>query len=207
MRTSRSRVCRAASLALLAILAAGCGLFGQNPNPGGHCDTCGVPYPSGYTNPPDNGSPGAGGAFSFPPPRFTFPPDVTPGPDATPVPTAPDLTLFLTATASIANTADEPVGVTVSILDPSTARYVQVLDETLESGDAIDQELAPASYAVAFTRAGKVPVTCQLTVTDGNTIHLLVLNERTVVTKSDFTARSGADLDVATSPVCQAPKS
>ena len=145
--------------------------------------------------------------WTFPPPRVTPRPIVTLSPDATPRPTEPDLTLLLTATASIANTGDDPVGLTVWIRDSSASTWVQVLAQTLQTGDAIDQDLAPATYSVAFTWNGRPQETCNLEVTSGNTIDFLVLSTHVVVTKSDVKPQSGADLDVATSPVCQAPVS
>lgn len=135
--------------------------------------------------------------------RTKPPTSVSLKPGQTPRGTPLDLGPFLTATLEIIHLGDQPITVSVAIVDGGTTSELTTL--TLQTLDGGSEPVFAGDYLVTFKRpADAKAATCSLHVADGESFRFVTTDRTTAVFKAGATPRKGADVLIGLSPLCKA---
>src|SRR4051794_33792515 len=128
-----------------------------------------------------------------PSPTPTEEPDRTLGPGETPQPTPLDVSNLLTASLNVISMTDEPVSASVDLYsDGDKVGTVAKLD--IEPDGALIQAVPAATYLISITVGAAAPVTCELTIADGNEIDFAVVGSTILVTRPDVPPAAPDDI-------------
>jgi hypothetical protein len=154
-------------------------------------------------------TPTTGATIEVPTPEPTGDPTPLPtrtlAPGETPDPTAIDLAPFLTAELTVVNLEDDPLAVTVTILDPESTDEYEVTTIDIAPLQVTAQAVFPARYRLDFAypgASGSAGV-CVIDVAEQEEVQFAMLSRGGVIT-AGTEPDDPAELAIATSSRCRA---
>lgn len=107
---------------------------------------------------------------------------------------------------TVVNLADQPMEVSIAFVDSDTGKATPITTQTLAPFDFDGESVPPATFDIQFKLSGGATplATCRVKVGDAETYRFAALNDAVAVQKDGYQPAKGADLFVATSPLCLA---
>lgn len=140
-----------------------------------------------------------------PPPVETLVPSATLGPDETPGPTVIDLLPLLTSELTVANLADQPLTLGVTLLDTESDDEFVVGTFELQPLQVTIQSVVPARFRLEFVVDSSPASTCTIDIADGEALQFAVTGTGVAMTSSaEAEPEDPAQMLVATAARCRA---
>jgi hypothetical protein len=167
------------------------------------CDGAAVVTPG--PTPTALATPTASPPATTPSPATSTPPS-TPGAGGSPGPSAIDLLPLLTSQITVVNLADQPLTLTVTLLDPDSADEFEVGTFDLQPLQVTTQSVIPARLRIAFAFGGSSAATstCTIDVADGEELQFAAIATGVAITATGQEPANAADLNVSTAARCRA---
>lgn len=131
----------------------------------------------------------------------------TPDPNATPRPTLVDLLPFLSSQITVVNLADEPLTLTVTLVDPDSTDEYEVGTFEVQPLQVTTQSIIPSRFRLDFDVAGGSAAdvaTCTIDIAEGEQIQFAVVPTGVAMSTSGIEPEDPAEMVVATSSRCRA---
>ena len=181
------------ALALSMMVVAGCITFSGDPTPTPSQAPTEIPMITPEPTSPPTPEPTEG------------PPTPTPDPNATPRPTPIDIAPYLSAEVTVVNLSDNPLGLTVTLLDPESTDEFTIGTFALQPEQATFQSIIPALFRLDFGFSGVDDAgSCDITIADAEQVQFAVIATGIVITTSAGEPADPAEMIVATSSRCRA---
>jgi hypothetical protein len=167
------------------------------------CDGAAVLTPG--PTPPPVATQTAGPPAATPSPASATPAPATPG-TGSPGPTAIDILPLLTSQITVVNLADQPLTLTVTLLDPESTDEFEVGTFDLQPLQVTTQAVIPARLRIDFAFGGSSAPssTCTIDVADGEELQFAAIATGVAITATGQEPANPADMSVSTAARCRA---
>ena len=168
------------------------------------CDGAAVVTPG--PTPTALAAPTASPPAATPSPATTIPPSATPGTGGSPGPSAIDLLPLLTSQITVVNLVDQPLTLTVTLLDPDSDDEFEVGTFDLQPLQVTTQSVIPARLRLEFAFGGSSGTIglCTIDVADGEELQFAAIATGVAITATGQEPANPADLNVSTAARCRA---